>query len=95
MMCRHSQTTEPHTSPGRPLGVDKEVSKALVCLLWSQGGISSRVVKTYCPVLHEFEAGAKVSQADVAVHIQQNVVGLNVPEKRHKKKENGGGGFIE
>lgn len=56
------------------------------------------MVKTYCPVLHEFEAGAKVSQADVAVHIQQNVVGLNVPERRQKKKENeegGAGGFTE
>lgn len=65
-------------------GVDKEVRKALVCLLWPKRGISSSVVKTYRPILHEFEAGAKVSQADVAVHIQQNIVGLDVPEKRRK-----------
>lgn len=87
MKRMHSQATEPHTPPGRPLGVDKEVSKALVCLLWTRGGISSRVVKTYCPVLHEFEAGAEVCQADVAVHIQQYVVGLNVPEERQEGGE--------
>ena len=58
---RHSQATEPHTPPGRPPGVDKEVRKALVCLLWTRRGISSRVVKTHRPVLHEFQAGAKVS----------------------------------
>lgn len=46
-----------------------------------------RCGKTYRPVLHEFEAGAKVSQADVAVHIQQNVVGLNVPERESRRKE--------
>lgn len=90
--CIHSQATEPHTPPGRPLRVEKKVSKALVCLLWSRGGIisSSRVIKTYCPVLHEFEAGAKVSQADVAVHIQQNVVGLDVPGRRRRRKGRGG-----
>lgn len=33
-------------------------------------------------VLHQSEAGAKVSQADVAVHVQQDVVGLDVPERR-------------
>lgn len=82
---RHSQAAEPHAPLGRPLGVDKEVSKALVCLLWTGGGISSNVVKTYRPVLHEFEAGAEVSQADVAIHIQQNVVGLNVPERRWRR----------
>lgn len=62
-----------------------------MCLLNSES--SSSVVKTYCPVLHEFEAGAEVSQADVAVHIQQNVVGLNVPERR--KMTGGGGGWGE
>lgn len=82
--CRLSQAAEPHSPPGRPPGVDKEVRKALVCLLWPKRGISSSVVKTYRPILHEFEAGAKVSQADVAVHIQQNIVGLDVPEKRRK-----------
>lgn len=87
---RHSQAAEPHTPPGRPPGVDKEVRKALVCLLWTRRGISSSVVKTHRPVLHEFEAGAKVSQADVAVHIQQNVVGLNVPERKQRKKAMGG-----
>lgn len=45
------------------------------------------MVETYRPVLHEFEAGAEVGQADVAVHIQQNVVGLYVPERREKKRE--------
>lgn len=53
------------------------------------------MVKTYRPILHEFEAGAKVSQADVAVHIQQNVVGLDVPEKRRKGKASEEGGRIE
>lgn len=43
------------------------------------------MVKTYRPILHEFEAGAEVSQADVAVHVQQNVVGLDVPERTEKK----------
>ena len=47
------------------------------------------MVKTYSPILHEFEAGAEVSQADVAVHIQQNVVRLNVPERRGKEKDEG------
>lgn len=46
----------------------------------------SKVAKAYRPVLHEFEAGAEVGQADVAVHIQQDVVGLDVPEGGHKKK---------
>lgn len=43
--------------------------------------------KTYRPVLHEFEAGAKISQADVAVHIQQNVVRFNVPGIRWRRKK--------
>lgn len=42
---------------------------------------------TYCPVLHELEAGAEVGQADVAVHIQQNVVGLDVPEGSRRERE--------
>lgn len=84
--CRHRQTTEPHAPPRRPPRVDKEVSKALVCLLWSQGHISSRVVKTYGPILHQLEAGAKVSQADVAVHIQQNVIGLDVPGRGRREE---------
>lgn len=46
----------------------------------------SKVAKAYRPVLHEFEAGAEVGQADVAVHIQQDVVGLDVPEGGQKKK---------
>lgn len=45
------------------------------------------MVKTYRPVLHELEAGAKVSQADVAVHIQQKVVRLNVSGRRRRKVE--------
>lgn len=62
----------------------------MVCLLWTRGGgISSIVVKTYGPILHEFEAGAEVGQADVAVHIQQNVVGLNVPGRRWREKRRG------
>lgn len=47
----------------------------------------SKVAKAYRPVLHEFEAGAEVGQADVAVHIQQDVVGLDVPEGGQKKKD--------
>lgn len=37
--CRHSQAAKPHSHPGRPLRVDTEVSEALVCLLWSRGGV--------------------------------------------------------
>lgn len=71
-------------------------------MLWIGRNSSSSggggAVKTYRPILHEPEAGAKVSQADVAVHIQQNVVRLDVPEKRERergqreeRKERGGG----
>lgn len=42
---------------------------------------------TYCSVLHKFETGAKVCQANVAVHVQQDVVRLDVPF-RHKKQNN-------
>lgn len=52
-----------------------------------------KLKKTHCPVLHELETGAEVGQADVAVHIQQNVVGLNVPKKREEGREGEGGGW--
>lgn len=37
---------------------------------------------THSAVLHQLEAGAEVGQADVAVHVQQDVVRLDVPERR-------------
>lgn len=42
--------------------------------------------QTHCPIFHEFEAGAKVSQPDVTVHVHQDIVWLNIPE--HKSQTN-------
>lgn len=76
-----SRTTHPSGDSCVWGGVDKRVSKTLVCLLWTgTSSSSSSVVKTYSSVLHEFKAGAEVCQADVTLLIQQNVVRLDVPE---------------
>lgn len=32
----------------------------------------------YRSIIHEFKAGAKISQTDVTIHIQENVVWLDV-----------------
>lgn len=44
--------------------------------------------QTHCPIFHEFEAGAKVSQPDVTVHVHQDIVWLNIPEHKSKTKIN-------
>lgn len=36
---------------------------------------------THRAVWHHPETGTKIGQADVAVHIQQHIIGLNIPEK--------------
>lgn len=41
---------------------------------------------THRAVLHQLQAGAEVGQADVAVHVQQDVVWLDVPERKKDEK---------
>lgn len=85
MSCSLSRTTR---SSRDSSGRRRSLEKLWDCLLWPEGS----EVKTYSPILHESEAGAEVSQADVAVHIQQNVVGLNVPEITKEKETRVSGG---
>ena len=38
-------------------------------------------------ILHHLQTGAKVSQADVAVHVQQHVVWLDISGERKEDRE--------
>lgn len=42
----------------------------------------------YRSVIHEFKAGAKISQPNVSVHIQENVVWLDVSAKERERENN-------
>lgn len=41
----------------------------------------------YRSVIHEFKAGAKISQPNVSVHIQENVVWLDVSAKEREREQ--------
>lgn len=57
------------------------VSVPLTCILSSNSRWAS-----YHAIVVETQAGAKVCQADVAIHVQQDVVRLDIPEGRQGVK---------
>lgn len=73
------------TAPERSTAPSYSKNTSLSLKLWqsvtepNNAGPTFQQGWTYCSVRREFQTGAKVCQADVAVHVQQDVVRLDVP----------------